>query len=257
MRRQRPETSPAHGAGLVHIGTSGWSYDAWRDDFYRGVPRRAWLAHYAANFGAVEINASYYRLQQVSTYRKWHDATPAGFRFAIKANRYLTAYRRLRQPARSIALERSRAQALGDKLAAVLWQCPANLQKDLQRLTRFAAALDKWPGVRHVLEFRHPSWFDESVRHCLHEHRIAICQSDAADWPLWDAVSTDLAYVRLHGHTRTYVSAYRADSLQRWARRVRGWVDDGRTVHVYFDNTDAGAAVRDALRLDTMLKEIA
>lgn len=240
-------------ATRLFIGTSGWSYVAWRDGFYRGVARRAWLEHYAANFRSIEINASYYRLQQVSTYRRWYQATPAGFRFAIKANRYLPAYRRLRQPERSIALERERAQTLGDKLSAVLWQCPASFQKDLPRLTEFARALSGWSDVRHVIEFRHSSWFDESVRRCLHEHDVALCQSDAADWPLWNAVSTDLVYVRLHGHTRTYISAYRAATLRRWAERVRRWLENGCTVHVYFDNTDAGAAVRDARRLSALL----
>ncbi|MDJ0929075.1 MAG: DUF72 domain-containing protein [Gammaproteobacteria bacterium] len=237
----------------IFIGTSGWSYDVWRDSFYRGVPRRAWLPHYAERFSAVEINASYYRLQQLSTYRKWAEATPARFRFAIKANRYLPAYRRLQDPARSIALERERAQGLGDKLSAVLWQCPPSFRKNLARLDAFAEALNAWRDVRHTIEFRHRSWFDADVLECLRKHSLAVCQSDAADWPLWDAVSTDLVYIRLHGHTRTYESAYRRATLDRWARRVRGWRAEGRTVHVYFDNTDAGAAVRDAGRLAAML----
>ncbi len=239
--------------GGVHIGTSGWSYEAWRAGFYAGVPRRAWLTHYASQFGAVEINASYYRLQNVSTYRRWFDATPAEFRFALKANRYLPAYRRLKAPADSIALERERALGLGDKLAAVLWQCPASFEKNLDRLAAFLDALAGWAEVPHAVEFRHASWFDDSVRRCLHEHGIAICQSDAADWPLWNAVSSDLVYVRLHGHTRTYVSAYRRATLERWAERVQDWLAEGRSVHVYFDNTDAGAAVRDADRLAQIL----
>lgn len=240
-------------AGRAFVGTSGWSYETWKDQFYAGVPRRAWLKHYAAQFPAVEINASFYRLQKISTFRKWHQATPPDFRFTVKANRYLTAYRRLRDPTHSISLERERASALGEKLAVVLWQCPPSLRKDLARLEIFAAALKQWGDVRHTLEFRHPSWFSEDVRQCLQRHRLAICQSDAADWPLWDAVSTDLAYIRLHGHTRTYVSAYRRASLERWADRGRRWLSEGRDVHVYFDNTDAGAAVRNARRLLELL----
>ena len=241
------------GSTRLFIGTSGWSYDNWRDSFYRGLPRRAWLTHYAARFSAVEINASYYRLQRVSTYQKWAAATPDHFQFAIKANRYLPAYRRLKDPARSIALEQARAQGLGNKLAAVLWQCPPSFQMNLPRLAVFAAALVAWRDVHHAIEFRHRSWFNEAVRACLSEHGIAVCQSDAADWPMWDAVSTDFVYIRLHGHTRTYESAYRRATLARWAQRVRGWLDEGRGVHVYFDNTDAGAAVRDASRLAAML----
>ena len=161
----------------LFIGTSGWSYDAWRNSFYRGVPRRSWFQHYAAHFSAVEINASYYRLQQVSTYRRWYEATPPGFRFAIKANRYLPAYRRLREPEQSIALERERAQGLEEKLSVVLWLCTASFQKNLRRLEVFSETLSGWNDVRHAIEFRHPSWFDEGVRRCLREHDVEIISS--------------------------------------------------------------------------------
>lgn len=241
-------------AGALYIGTSGWSYDSWKGTFYAGVPRRSWLTHYASRFSAVEINASYYRLQRIGTYRKWHAATPGSFRFAVKANRYLTAYRRLREPAESIAVERERAEALEEKLDVVLWQFPASFRRDPARLQGFAKALGRWHDVGHALEFRHPSWFAEDVWQCLHDHGLAAVQSDAADWPLWDTVTADLTYVRLHGHTRTYHSAYSAASLRHWAERVRSWRAAGRTVHVYFDNTDAGAAFKDAHRLLELLE---
>jgi uncharacterized protein YecE (DUF72 family) len=100
-----------------------------------------------------------------------------------------------------------------------------------------------------VIEFRHRSWFDDRVAACLREHRIGICQSDAADWPLWDAVSTDLVYVRLHGRELTYASNYPEPELRAWARKLRRWVGEGRDVHVYFDNDAGGNAPRNALRL--------
>jgi uncharacterized protein YecE (DUF72 family) len=237
----------------LHIGTSGWDYPEWRDDFYAGVPRKNWLAHYAAHFSALEINATFYHLQRETTFAHWHDTTPPGFRFAIKGNRYLTHNRRLRDPQDSIALERDRSQPLGDKLAVVLWQLPARFGKDLVRLDDFATALMAWPEPRHAVEFRDRSWFDAGVADCLAAHRIANCQSDAADWPLWDAVTTDLVYLRLHGHSRTYASAYSTPHLARWADRIRGWLAEGREVHAYFDNTASGAAIRDARRLADML----
>jgi uncharacterized protein YecE (DUF72 family) len=202
----------------VYTGTSGWAYDGWKDSFYRGVPRRDWLAHCAGHFSAVEINASFYRLQNADTFARWREQTPPDFRFALKANRYLTHARKLREPAPAIALERERAAALQDKLAAVLWQLPATYHRDVPRLSAFVAALaGGWPTVRHAVEFRHSSWFDDEVADCLSAYRVGVCQSDAADWPLWDAVTTDLVYVRLHGHTRTYASAYSGSSLRRCA----------------------------------------
>jgi len=241
----------------VYVGTSGWSYLAWRDSFYRGVPKREWLAWCARRFTAVEINASFYRLQSPQTFTRWRQVTPAGFRFALKANRYLTHNKKLADAVHSIALERGRAQALGDKLVAVLWQLPGNYKKHMGRLDGFLHALEGWPEVRHVLEFRHRSWFVDEVADSLSRHRVAVCQSDAADWPLWDRVTTDLVYVRLHGHTRTYASAYSRAALRRWAQRVRDWSEEGRSVCVFFDNDAEGAAPDDAMALLRLLGETA
>jgi uncharacterized protein YecE (DUF72 family) len=240
-------------AARSFIGTSGWIYDSWRDDFYRDLPQEKWLRFCADRFTAIEINATHYRLQSVQTFRRWRAGTPAAFRFAIKAHRYLTHNKKLKDPLAPIRLERSRAAGLGDKLAVVLWQLPHNFHRNLERLEAFARALRAWPGPRHAIEFRHPSWFDAEVAACLSAHRIAVCQSDAADWPLWDAVTTDLVYVRLHGHVLTYASNYSERELRAWARNVRRWMREGRDVHVYFDNDAYGDAPRNALRLLALL----
>ena len=231
------------------VGTSGWNYPSWRETFYRGVPKRRWLAFCAGHFTAIEVNATFYRLQSPETFARWRDETPPGFRFAIKANRYLTHNRKLIDPLPSIRLERERAAVLGDKLAAVLWQLPANFHRDLGRLERFARALRCWRRVRHAVEFRHESWFDDQVADGLREHNIAVCQSDAADWPRWNAVTTDMVYVRLHGHTVTYASGYADRTLKAWAERCRRWLDEVRDVHVYFDNDAVGRAPADAMHL--------
>jgi uncharacterized protein YecE (DUF72 family) len=235
--------------GRAFIGTSGWNYDAWRDEFYEGAPAKEWLRVCATRFTAIEVNATHYRLQDVQTFRRWRDETPPAFRFAIKAHRYLTHNRKLKDPLRPIRLERSRAAGLGAKLAVVLWQLPVNFHRNLERLTGFAHALRAWRRPRHAIEFRHPSWFDAEVSACLSEHRIAVCQSDAADWPLWDAVTTDLVYVRLHGHELTYASNYSEHELAAWARKMRRWMREGRDVHAYFDNDAYGNAPRNAARL--------
>ncbi len=235
--------------GAAYIGTCGWSYDFWRNDFYAGVPRRAWLAHYAARFDAVEINASFYHALRPALLARWHDDTPARFRFALKAHRWITHVERLRVDAAAIARERGRAAPLRDKLAVVLWQLPPTLGCDLPRLQDFVRRLGAWPSVRHAIEFRDRSWFVDDVAACLHEHGIAAVQSDAADWPRWGAVTADFVYARLHGHAVTYVSAYSRGALARWAQRITAWRAQGRDVFAFFDNTDAGAAPRDASRL--------
>ncbi len=233
----------------AYVGTSGWNYDGWRDGFYQGRPKAEWLALCAQRFSAIEVNGTFYRLQRLETFRRWRAQTPPGFRFSIKANRYLTHNKKLADPLPAILVERDRAAGLGDKLAAVLWQLPRNLHRNQGKLEAFARALHRWRSVRHAVEFRHESWFDDEVAACLRRHRIAACQSDAADWPMWTAVTTDLVYVRLHGHKVTYASGYADSELRAWARRVRRWLREGRDVHVYFDNDAYGHAPRNAERL--------
>lgn len=239
------------------MGTSGWNYDAWRAVFYGQRPKNEWLGFCARHFSAIEVNATFYRLQNRETFERWRAETPPDFRFAIKANRYLTHNKKLKDPLSPIRIERERALGLGSKLAAIVWQLPHNFRKNVTRLDSFTRALWNWRRVRHAIEFRHESWFDEDVAACLREHRIAVCQSDAADWPLWNAITTDLVYVRLHGHTVTYASAYSDAELRAWARKARRWLKEGRDVHVYFDNDAFGHAPRDALRLLDMMGKAA
>jgi uncharacterized protein YecE (DUF72 family) len=240
-------------SGHTYIGTSGWHYTAWRDDFYHGLPEHQWLSFYCRHFNSVEINASFYRLQTRETYRHWHDATPANFHFSLKGSRFLTHYKKLVDPLPSIRLERDRAQELGKKLAVVLWQLPASLSKNLTHLDQFVKALTAWPEVRHAIEFRHYSWFDEEVATCLHTYRIAVCQSDSADWPMWHTVTADMVYVRLHGNKTTYVSSYDTRELLCWAQRVNGWLEEDKDVYVYFDNDAQGAAPLNARTLTTIM----
>lgn len=232
--------------GPLYIGTSGWSYNEWKDDFYEGTPRAEWLARYAASLDAVEINASFYHRIKAPTLRHWRDVTPPGFRFTLKASRFLTHMQRLRMTAKSIGILRAEADILGGKLTAVLWQLPVTFKRDFAALEAFAARLDKWKSVRHAIEFRHPSWFDDETAKYLSRHRIAVVQSHAKDWPMWDTITTDLVYVRLHGGSRLYASAYRTATLGRWAQRVIEWRREGRAVHVYFDNTEKRHALRNA-----------
>lgn len=236
-------------AGDIRVGLSGWSYPSWRHEFYEGVPQRRWLAHCAEQFNAVEVNATFYRLLRPATYVKWHDETPADFVFAIKGSRIVTHVHLLKDPAPHVAIQRDVTAGLADKLAVVLWQMPARLKKDLGRLAAFAAALEDWPAVRHALEFRHASWFDDETADLLARHRFAACMSDAAAWPMWQRVTADLVYMRLHGHTDTYHSRYSDRALDAWAARIAGWSREGRAVQVYFDNTDGGHAPKDAKRL--------
>jgi uncharacterized protein YecE (DUF72 family) len=238
----------------LHIGTSGWNYNSWKDDFYAGVPRKRWLEFYASRFNALEIDGTFYHLIKPAVFDSWRARTPPQFCFALKGHRFITHVKRLNPPSQSIQLQRDNAAHLGDKLAAVLWQLPPNLHKNLERLEHFRELLDQWRNVRHVIEFRHESWFDNQTADLMSAARFAVCQSEAAAWPIWNAVTTDLVFIRLHGRKQTYVSNYGRPALKRWADRIRIWLSEGRTVHIYFDNDAKGYAPHNAQTLAKMLR---
>jgi uncharacterized protein YecE (DUF72 family) len=237
----------------LFIGTSGWNYSSWRDDFYAGVPRKWWLEYYSERFNALEVDGTFYHLLRENVATSWYERTPADFHFAIKAHRYITHLKRLEPQAASFKLQRDSTAALGEKLAAMLWQLPPNLPKDMSKLVGFIAQLDSWRNVRHAVEFRDQSWFDDEVAALMARGRIAVCQSDSAAWPMWQAITTDLVFVRLHGHESTYASNYGPDSLRQWAEQIQQWLSDGRDVHVYFDNDAKGYAPWNAAYLAEIL----
>ena len=236
-------------AGKAYIGTSGWNYRSWRHSFYGDTPQKQWLRFCAEHFSSIEVNSTFYRLQEKSTFKKWRDETPKGFPFAIKGHRYVTHNKKLLDVEQSVIRCCESASPLGKRLAAVVWQLPAFLKKDIERLEKFLRNLQHWKSTRHAIEFRDKSWFDDQVAECLERHAVAICMSDAPDWPMWDRVTTDVVYIRLHGHTRKYASSYSKPALGKWATRTQRWLEENCDVHVYFDNDAEGAAPRNALTL--------
>jgi len=233
----------------LFIGPSGWSYPHWKDRFFAGVPRRKWLTYCAGTFNGVEVNASYYRFLAPTTYAKWRAETPEDFAFALKGHKTITHSKRLKDAGEMVQRFRGSVSDLGERLHVILWQLPPNMTRNDARLDSFCRVLDGWPQVRHVIEFRHDSWFNAEIADLLDAHNVANCISDSGRWPRWDAVTGGLAYIRLHGNDPTYASAYGEQGLRPWADRIKGWHGDGRPVHVYFDNDAEGAAPYDAMTL--------
>lgn len=235
------------------IGTSGWVYKGWREHLYAKAPVRKWLEIASHTFTALEINGSFYTQIKRETYERWRVETPDEFRFALKGHRFVTHYKRLRDCRDSVVLLRDQASGLGDKLAAVVWQLPSNFARNDERLDDFIRALRAW-SVPHSLELRHRSWFVPEVAARLRDANISVCLSDAPDFPMWREVTSDLVYVRLHGHTRKYASSYSPASLRRWRDDIAEWIAQGRDVQVYFDNDAEGAAVHNARALIALVE---
>lgn len=229
----------------VLVGTSGWQYRSWRGAFYpQGLAVARHLEHYAGHFGLVEINATFYRLPAAGTFAAWAERTPDDFVVALKASRYLTHVRRLREPEEPVRLLLDRARFLGPKLGPILVQLPPDLALDLAGLDR---ALGAFPaGVRVAVEPRHPSWWTPEVADLLAERGAALCLADRAGprTPLWRTAGW--AYLRLHQGRATPSPCYGRAALASWARRLaEGWGPEA-DVFVLFNNDTRACAVRDA-----------
>ncbi len=189
----------------LHVGTSGWAYKEWKPAFYpEGLPQDRFLAHYAGVLSACEINATFYRLQSEAAVARWAQATPPGFRFAVKAHRRLTHTRTL-PPDEGGAefLERflESLTGLGDRLGAVLLQFPPTRARDDGALDGLLSCLPR--GLPVALEFRHDSWDDGAVRERIAEHGGTVCVSDRQGAVLERLPPGPLAYVRLRGDAYT------------------------------------------------------
>jgi uncharacterized protein YecE (DUF72 family) len=238
-----------HWSPQIRIGTSGWSYQSWRGPFFpRDVMMKHHLAYYASQFDTAELNGVFYRTPSLDTVRSWHDTTPAGFLFAWKASQFITHWKRLGPTSRnSIDLINERLRILRKKAGPVLFQLPARFVRDDNRLKRFLPMLSKrW---RYAFEFRHSSWYDDTVFAILKRHNVSLCISDHHDAPAPWVATTDFVYVRGHGPGGAYKGSYSDRVLGRWAERARAWRDAGRLVFVYFDNDQKSAAPFDAWRL--------
>ncbi len=232
----------------IRIGTSGWNYAHWKDAFYpAGLSGGEWLGYYAERFSSVEINGTFYRLPEDGTLDAWRDAVPASFRFAVKASRYITHMKKLKDPEDSVSRFFERIDRLGERLGPVLFQLPPRWGVNIERLERFLQALPA--GHRYAFEFRDESWWTDEVAELLGEHEAAWCvfDLDGRTSPLW--TTADFVYLRLHGSDGPYQGSYQGDALREWARMIQSWKGEGRSVYCYFDNDTEAQAPGDARRL--------
>ncbi len=236
----------------IRIGISGWRYPPWRGVFYpKDLPQRSEL-HYASRcFPSIELNGSFYSLQYPQSYAHWREDTPDDFVFAVKAPRFITHIKRLREIDAPLAnFFASGVFELRQKFGPILWQFPPSLRYDHDLFARFFGQLprdtdaalklarrrdfrmkgrtrlsiDRNRRLRHAIEIRHPSFLDDDFVALLREHNIALVVADTAGrWPYVEDVTADFMYLRLHGDEQLYVSGYTDAALDRWAARIRAW----------------------------------
>lgn len=254
MRRLRPRRRPLPHTGALarrlFVGTSGFSYPHWRGVFYPpGLRHADELAYYRARFDALELNTTFYRLPSPDAVRHWDEAL-AGATVVMKGPRLITHLHKLVhcEDAEAVFFERVRPLRA---LKVVLWQLPPMLHRNVGRLDAFLGRLPR--TVRHAVEFRHESWWDDSVAKVLKAHDAAFVAVSIAGLPDTLVPTGDLLYLRFHGlGAIPYAWSYSRAELSKWARRVKP-VSKGRAVLAFFNNDLFALAPRDAARFRALL----
>jgi uncharacterized protein YecE (DUF72 family) len=242
------------GFAAVRVGCSGWIYPHWRGRFYpEELAVKRWFAFYAEHFDTVEINNSFYRLPKPETFDAWAAQAPPGFRYAVKANRFLTQAKKLKDCEEPMARMMPAFRHLGETLGPVLYQLPPRFKVNLERLERFLELVPK--DVINVFEFRDNSWHDDAVFTLLERYGASFCAHDMPGSDSPDLAVGPVAYVRFHGGEGKYWGRYSDEALLRWTDWMIAEARKGREVWAYFNNDIDGHAIHDALTLKAMLRQ--
>ncbi|MFW6172299.1 MAG: DUF72 domain-containing protein [Elusimicrobiota bacterium] len=233
------------------IGTSGFQYGHWKDNFYPSdVPKRKWFEYYRNYFDTVELNTTFYHLPKQKTVESWSDRAGKNFVFALKASRYITHVKRLKDPKDPLKNFFDAVEPVKGKTGPVLFQLPGRAKKNFKRLENFLDALDGY-NVSKVFELRNPTWWDEEVYDLLNKHNVCLCWYSMPDNNPPEVLTADFLYIRMHGAESLYQSSYSDKELEKLAKKI--YKVNVSKVFVYFNNDNKGYAVKNALKLKEVL----
>lgn len=239
--------------GKSFIGTSGFHYKHWIGTYYPEKTKpENFMGFYLKDFKTVELNNPFYHLPTKQTFLNWRKQTPKDFIFSVKASRYITHNKKLKDPQEPLANFLENAAGLKEKLGPVLFQLPPGWKFNEERLASFLSVLPK--GLRTTFEFRNESWYNTQTFNLLREHNVAFCIYELARHSSPIEMTADFVYIRLHGPTEhKYQGSYPDKTLKEWALRIKSWNEEGKDVYCYFDNDQAGYAAFNARKLTQLI----
>lgn len=239
---------------LIHIGTSGWHYQHWKGRFYpEDMPDQNMLKYYEKKFETAEINNTFYQLPKEKTLLRWRDTVPEDFIFSVKASRYITHMKKLKDPKEPVTNFLDRIKSLGHTLGPILFQLPPRWNCNPARLKSFLQVLPA--HYRCTFEFRDQSWFDDQIYQALKDHNAAFCIYHLSGVLSPKEVTADFIYIRLHGPGGPYQGQYTDETLAKWGQIFDTWNKQGKEIYCYFDNDEAGYGAQDALRLQEIVNQ--
>jgi uncharacterized protein YecE (DUF72 family) len=217
------------------------------------VRKTQFLSFYTRHFQTAEINNTFYRLPSKQTLAAWRDQVPKNFVFSVKASRYITHMKKLKDPDEPVSVFLGVVSTLKERLGPILFQLPPRWRFNPVRLQNFLECLPR--NHRYVFEFRDESWFQPECYEMLRRHQAAFCLYELAGTSSPKELTADFVYVRLHGPRGAYRGQYGVSALAGWAGAFSAWLQKDREVFCYFDNDETGYAPLNALRLKKMFNK--
>lgn len=234
-----------------YIGTSGFNYKHWMDNFYpKDLTHKKWLNFYSGFFNTVELNTTFYKLPSEKVFSNWYHQTPQGFLFSVKASRYITHIKRLKEPKYSLEKFFNNVGVLREKLGIVLFQLPPNFLFKKDTFVGFLKKLFLYKK-RCAFEFRHESWFNEEVYFLLKKYNFSLVIADSPTFPAGEIITADYSYFRFHGGKILYGSEYSKDELKEWAEKIKKI--NIKNAYIYFNNDFQGFAIKNAKSFEGFL----
>ena len=238
----------------MYLGCSGWYYDHWINRFYPiEIKKSEWLPYYAQNFQTVEINSTFYRFPREKMLQNWYEKTPEDFKFILKVNQSITHRKKFKDTSNLLRNFYELSEYLREKLGGLLFQLPPNIHKNMKILKRALEQFDT--SNNNVLEFRHPSWYDEDVYKLLDDYNVIFCSVSTSNLPQDLIVIKNKAYIRFHGtdEDKRYQHLYSDEELRQWARKIKR--EDISELYCYFNNDYHANAVKNCLKLKKLLED--
>jgi len=245
-------------SGKFRIGTSGWSYKDWIGIFYpKKIRSREWLSYYAKTFDCTEINGSFYRLPLKQTVIDWVNKVPKTFKFCPKMSRYLTHMKKLRQPEEPLERFFSVFEPMQSKMGPVLIQLPKMVSFD-HDITEYLYKLlkEKYSSYRFAIEVRHESWMTKESFSLMSKYNIAFVISHSGNYfPYAEVITSKNIYFRFHGPGTLYNTKYHSATMKKYSRLFKSWLDEGRSLWIFFNNDWFGYGIENALTLRKFLEQ--
>jgi uncharacterized protein YecE (DUF72 family) len=244
--------------GEIYIGTSGWVYNHWNRIFYpEDLRPKDRLRYFSDQFKTTEINYSFYHLPKSTTYENWYNQTPDSFVFAVKASRFITHVRRLKDVKSAWDRFLENTLYLKEKLGPILFQLPPSFRatnENVKRLEEFLQQIAK-EDLRFAFEFRHENWCDDEIYRILRKYNAAWVIADSPSYPKAEVVTADLVYIRMHGSEKLFSSKYSIEEIGSLSDKIMEWKSKGLDVYTYFNNDYHGYAIENARELIGLIRQ--